>query len=654
MSQDATLGTSTSRPPASRASSKPPSRAAVPKKKPVPEIEEISSDDDDEPVTTTRSKVSQAKPGTLGRASSVPTKTPGSRKSARSTATTTRSRTTAGSEDDAEASGSDAGKRVSKTKRKAAVKGKERIEAIEEEEEDINIEEHNVPEEPVVVKPKRGRPPKAKTAAARAKKAAAEQETVPVDTEPEAVAPPSKPTHSRTRTKANVDTESAPSASKPKSLVKDGVKLVPTVEVPLRQPSMNRARHETTAPSDSEGDESYAAALVKPKPNGVSRAKSRAKNTPPDTVEGDDERMARSSARDEPARNLMPPPPVPSEPAKPKNRKSSSTSDDAGYATAEYAMDIDPIPATQPPQSRHQRNSSQPSSTKAVSPPPATTRQSRAASIEPSRGTSQPPSRSSSKPAGRPSARPGSVRPPSRLNSEAVPISSDEEDALVKPAPKAIKRIVSKQKLADERARSRTPVVNGTHDVEMDAQPENAQPGPRQPKPKAAPARTPEMLEIAIVKPLPPPVPVEEDVEMVEETPPPPPEVSPKLDATIPPPLVNGTVSRKTSSATPPPRTPSLPLAEPEPADKPARILPSFDDEMESGVPEDIVEIPFLSDLPLQKLTSLTEDECNLTIEQYIKREIEREYSKIKEDGERQIALFLERAAERRRQLEAV
>lgn len=531
------------------------------------------------------------------------------------------------------------------------MKSKERIEVIEEEEEDVHIEEeHNAPEEPVVIKPKRGRPPKAKTAAARAKKAAAEQETVPVDTEPEAVAPPSKPTHSRTRTKANVDTESAPSASKPKSLVKDGVKVVPTVEVPLRQPSMNRTRHETTAPFDSEGEEPYAAAPVKPKPNGVTRAKSRAKNTPPDTGSGD-ELMARSSVGDEPARNLMPPPPVPSEPAKTKNRKSSSTSDDAGYATAEYAMDIEPLPTVQPPQSRHQRNSSQPSSTKAVSPPPAVTRQSRAASIEPPRGTSQPPSRASSKTAGRPSARPGSVRPPSRLNSEAVPISSDEEDAPVKPAPKAIKRIVSKQKLADERARSRTPVVNGNHDVEMDAQPENAQPGPHQSKTKAASARALEKLEIAIVKP--PPVPVEEDVEMVEETPSPPREVAPELDATIPPPLVNGTVSRKTSSATPPPRTPSLPLAEPEPSDKPARVLPSFDDDMESGAPEDIVEIPFLSDLPLPKLTSLTEDECNLTIEQYIKREIEREYSKIKEDGERQIALFLERAAETRRELEA-
>lgn len=535
------------------------------------------------------------------------------------------------------------GKRVSKTKRRVAAKGKGRIEAIEEEDDENIVEESTVPEEPVIVKPKRGRPPKAK-----AKKAVNEQDMAPVDTEPEAVVPPSKTALSRTRSKANVDAEPAPSTLKPKSLVKDGVKLIPIVEVPLRQRSMSNVRHEPTTSFDSEDDESHAAP-IKPEPDDVAKTRSEAKNTPPDTGEEGDEVMLTSSSRDELGRSLMPPPPIPSEPAKTKNRKSSSTSDDAGYATAEYAMDIDPRFLVQPPQSRHQRNSSQPSSTRAISPPPATTRQSPA---EASRETSRPPSRASSKPAGRPSARPGSARPPSRLNNGVVPISSDEEDAPVKPAPKAIKRIVSKQKLADERARSRTPVLNGRHDVETDAHSDNVQSaGSRQPKPKAAPARTHGKLQIEIVKP--PPPPVEEDVEMVEETPSPPSEVAPELDATLPPPLINGIVSRKTSSATPPPRTPSLPLAEFEPAVKPARVLPSFDDDMESGASEDVVEMPFFSDFPLERLASLTEDECNLTIEQYIKREIERECSKIKEKGERQLASFLEKAAEARRLIEA-
>ena len=80
--------------------------------------DEVSSDDMSEltAVTTAKSKRTT-------RASSVPTKTPGSRKSTRSAATSrSKAPVTPETDEDAEASGSEVGKRVSKSKKKGAKK----------------------------------------------------------------------------------------------------------------------------------------------------------------------------------------------------------------------------------------------------------------------------------------------------------------------------------------------------------------------------------------------------------------------------------------------------------------------------------------------------------------------------------------------------
>ena len=57
--------------------------------------------------------------------------------------------------------------------------------------------------------------------------------------------------------------------------------------------------------------------------------------------------------------------------------------------------------------------------------------------------------------------------------------------------------------------------------------------------------------------------------------------------------------------------------------------------------------------VPLSRLSSLPEEDHELTLEQYIRREIERQYQQFKEDAERKIALFEAKAAETRRAIES-
>ncbi|THH32548.1 hypothetical protein EUX98_g1636 [Antrodiella citrinella] len=117
--------------------------------------------------------------------------------------------------------------------------------------------------------------------------------------------------------------------------------------------------------------------------------------------------------------------------------------------------------------------------------------------------------------------------------------------------------------------------------------------------------------------------------------------------------LQNGVTfsSATSSSSAPQPTGPSTPKsktvqflpATPEP-DPPA---PS-----ESHLPDSVM--PFLANMPTEKLSYLTEDESAMTIEQYIRREIEVQYQRFKEDGERKIALFQEKVAETRRIIESL
>ncbi|EPS96498.1 hypothetical protein FOMPIDRAFT_1130345 [Fomitopsis schrenkii] len=57
---------------------------------------------------------------------------------------------------------------------------------------------------------------------------------------------------------------------------------------------------------------------------------------------------------------------------------------------------------------------------------------------------------------------------------------------------------------------------------------------------------------------------------------------------------------------------------------------------------------------PLPQLKMLTEEESMMTVEQWIRREIERESRMLKEDAERQLAAVKEKAAQMRRDIEVL
>lgn len=365
-----------------------------------------------------------------------------------------------------------------------------------------------------------------------------------------------------------------------------------------------------------------------------------------------------------------------------KNRKSSSTSDDAGYVTAEVAeaerMQVDA--ETEPEQGVRKRTSS-------------SSKQSRTqdvAVVQPSRSSSElltqgslvdpsgrPPSRAGSiRPFARSSSRPvGSlaVRPLSRVAQEIVDISDSDDEPIIKAAPKPKKAVNGAMRFEVKAERDEVMVVDGA-EASMSVQ--MALPATQKPPSKARMSKPPSKLQkfqVEIVVPPPssgrvPPPFQEEDVEMRDDidTAEPEPASSRRVVAA---PKVASPVETALSGATPatpPPRTPSLSPPDTEAPKSKAGppALPSFDEEMEAESAQQLAPpqtdddalasfTPVLSILPLQRLTSLTAEECDMTLEQYIRREIEREYEQFKADGERRIAQFREKAAEARRVIES-
>ncbi|KAL5514163.1 hypothetical protein ACEPAG_2251 [Sanghuangporus baumii] len=64
--------------------------------------------------------------------------------------------------------------------------------------------------------------------------------------------------------------------------------------------------------------------------------------------------------------------------------------------------------------------------------------------------------------------------------------------------------------------------------------------------------------------------------------------------------------------------------------------------------------LPPLANAPIPVITALTEEERSMTVEQWIRHEMAVQYQRLKEDGERRIRAFLEKAEETRRQIEAL
>ncbi len=61
---------------------------------------------------------------------------------------------------------------------------------------------------------------------------------------------------------------------------------------------------------------------------------------------------------------------------------------------------------------------------------------------------------------------------------------------------------------------------------------------------------------------------------------------------------------------------------------------------------------PVLAQIPIEKLTNLTEEEASMTLEEYIRRETELQYAQFKADAERKIEEFKRKAAEAKQVIE--
>ncbi|KAL5477005.1 hypothetical protein ACEPAI_3192 [Sanghuangporus weigelae] len=118
-----------------------------------------------------------------------------------------------------------------------------------------------------------------------------------------------------------------------------------------------------------------------------------------------------------------------------------------------------------------------------------------------------------------------------------------------------------------------------------------------------------------------------------------------------------------------PPRTPGPPTdAPPHPTTpenqiirdgqllKPAAETTSADFRSSLQIPPSPADLflPPLANAPIPVITALTEEERNMTVEQWIRHEMAVQYQQLKEDGERRIRAFLEKAEVTRRQIEAL
>ncbi|EKM56921.1 uncharacterized protein PHACADRAFT_141944 [Phanerochaete carnosa HHB-10118-sp] len=700
--------------PPTRTQTKPSSKQTTASKKKMPTLQQededspLSSDDPLTPATTSKSRASTA---SKTRTSSVPAKTPAQslRKSTRSsTATKSSSRGTAGSENEDNASGSEVGKRVSKTKRKGdKEKESNRIEVIQEEEEgdlggfDTVMEQE---QEPVPAPKKRGRPPKKAAAAKPARKTLAEEQ--PEDEQPEDEEenePAERATHggTRSKTKANVEDEIdllAESSSKSKSSTRPKTRSAPAADNSMPPPPVPPKRA-----SSSRSASRHVAPVEEPEPGLEPKSKrtlmSKVKGKANSRMEESDDELAASLEDDE----SIPAPKKPKQspiarpltttngtPArqpgmdqpKARYRNSSSTSDDAGYATAEVlepgTMQVDPEPdGVQLAEGTRKRSSSslkqsETRDTTAARPNGASSDQlTRGSSVDNRRPTSRagsvrPFARSSSRPAGS-----LAIRPSSKMGNEIVDISDSDDESFVKVASKLLKTTNGVVKVErDEAMAVDEPEAAKSIPV---PQPFAQQKLPSKARQSKATGKLPK-FQVEIVVPPPPTStpPVQSDVEMgddvatVQREPSPP---QPVVEEPVTGQPAESALGKRTSPATPPPRTPSLPPTDTE-APKPknnAPALPSFDEDIEAEAKavrqpalsqtdgEDTFTsfTPLLSMLSLQRITSLTEEECDMTLEQYIRREIEREYEQLKADGERRIALFREKATEARRAIES-
>ncbi|TFK90325.1 hypothetical protein K466DRAFT_517314 [Polyporus arcularius HHB13444] len=666
------LGKSTTKRPASKAAPKPPLRSASQSLRgaPASEVPDATVDSDDELAAIPSDASAPARPSSgrqrkasSARASSVTTKTPASRRSTRGTSTsgkTSGSRTVSSDLEETEGgSESDAGRRAGKSKRKTGGKTKARVSAIAEEDDETGAAVEAIDDDVVMQEPepepeaepeqdppkkKRGRPPKsaaAKPAAkAKGKKAAATEEEAEdpiVETHVEqARLPPTKKAHTRTRSKANVESEveAAISSSKrthtrTKSGPKTKVKQEENEEEPVGVAPLPKKKGKQAAVQAEEEEEEEPVFALPKKPKGRAVSRSKVKPELPvsdiDDVEPEQEEEGKSHSRADSGRSAA------SREAKPSHESKSSLSEDAGYATAEPPADADRMDIDErPPPSPPPKNVDAPVLSK---PGPRARTVSRSTPANGDSGKRPSPATNGVRPSGvASSSRPSVARPASKLNKDSlqvIDIDSDGEETGVYGPPA---RATAKGKAPVSRAES----MNSINAVK---------------KPASQPSR--KKLQVEVVAPPPPTRSTAMEVEVADVQ-------MQDQSSTSPEPTQPARGASPSAVTEPQLRDPGTPVSA---VHRSAHSSPIR--EADSRVPSSQADVlgavsqspqtyhPFLAQMPIEKLSSLTEEETEMTLEQYIRREMEIQYAQLKADGERRIDEFKRKAAETKRLIES-
>lgn len=621
------------------------------------------------------------------------TKTPasGSRRSTRGTG----SRATPSEVDDSEnGSGSEAGKRVSKSKGKrkgTTSKGKDLMQVVEEEEEPGTDGQDDAVEVPPPPKPKRGpgRPPKHKKT----------ESVVETAVEVDPVKVPAKKGHARTRSKtALVSDSDVPqphaSGSRRKTAAK---KEAPVMEIEDEQvqevPVVKQGRKKAKKGEDSE-QPSDAAGPARPK---GARTRTVSRSKPKQTVVSESDSDVEILPEAEPPRKAPAKAVEPKSKANPSKGKAaakktpedesshSDDADDTGYATAE--------PPNKPRQSKEgaPRTSSGSQHRKAVRKgEPKARDDSDVEMIDPvppapkdiakQKNWRSPPQSTSSDIGNRPVA---VVRKLSRVSSkskisrssgttnrsartEIVEISSDEDGNLLPPwnghkvtGGSAVSMQQSKKAQLETTTLKRP---SQTSVVSSSSPPKGPPKGHSNQQSKTFPAEPSRPLARYDPDSSKPTKGTKLQVELVDR-----PNTNGSgyaksdvlsnaaaqadaADGGLAA-VINGKHGAATQATSPPashvitpvPSPPASPPPSTSPDDRPVA-------EREGGFPY----TPLLSIEPLPHLTMLTEEESMMTVEQWIRREIERESRMLREDAERQLAAVREKAAQMRKVIEAL
>ncbi|KAI0659222.1 hypothetical protein C8Q70DRAFT_915546 [Cubamyces menziesii] len=656
---DSSLNKSTAKRP-SKTVAKAPSRSASQVLKNTDE--EVLDASDDELAAATfsgtgppRASNPRASKSRASRASSAPTKTPASRRSTRGTSTggkTPASRVTISSEveDTDVGSESETGKRASKPSRKAGGRSKARVSAIAEEDdeeepmhtqpdEDVVMQDQGEEQEqePVKEKRKRGRPPKATASAKPGTKVRTKKTEEPEATEDAAdsdlaAAPPppaAKKSHARTRSKANIDSEvdapTKPTHTRTKSASKVKVKQEEEERLPPPAPIPKKKGKQKAAPTVAEDGEDVPGEDVPvppPKMKGKASAPSRSKikHEPEDAAVDEEVRFGTL----EPVYDPAPDDHLNSQPARAPSRRTPSLSDDAGYATAEPPVDPDRMdvdtayPTARPPSSKTQKSAVNGSRPAPHSNGTGAVKRQTPPSNDPAHQSSAPSSRASS-------SRPTTKIPPQRIAAKeslkVIEIDSDGEDAAAQEAPhpsKATHGPASSSNLKKPASKASGRKLQ----VEVILPPKTARSH-----------QEPEDIEMQQVSPT---SPARSNIAR-----------SPNAPAAVRPEPPGTPVSAVHRSTQVSPARPAR-----EGLEHDADVHDPSPRQAAAGTTTPQTYHPVLAQFPIEALTSLTEEEGEMTLEQYIRRETELQYAQFKADAERRIEEFKQRAAEARRLIE--